>query len=160
MGKNIESLKTVQLVIEKCDNIVIDADAISNYDFHNKNIILTPHKGELSRLGIPSQQDNLMEFANENNVTLLLKGEIDVITDGHFFKNNSSGHPRMAVGGSGDVLAGICGAFMAKGLTTFESARLAAYSLGKAGEMCYNDVGSGFLPTDLVLSLSKVLQGN
>jgi len=160
MGKNIESLKTVQLVIEKCNNIVIDADAISNYDFHNKNIILTPHKGELSRLGIQSQRDNLMEFANENNVTLLFKGEIDVITDGHFLKNNSSGHPRMSVGGSGDVLAGICGAFMAKGLTTFESARLAAYSLGKAGEMCYNDVGSGFLPTDLVLSLSKVLQGN
>ena len=66
----------------------------------------------------------------------------------------------MSVGGSGDVLAGICGAFMAKGLTTFESGRLAAYSLGKAGEMCYDDIGSGFLPTDLVLSLSKILKAN
>ena len=64
------------------------------------------------------------------------------------------------MGGSGDVLAGGCGSFMAKGLTPFETARLAAYSLGKAGESCYEDIGSGFLPTDLVLSISKILQSN
>jgi NAD(P)H-hydrate repair Nnr-like enzyme with NAD(P)H-hydrate dehydratase domain len=49
---------------------------------------------------------------------------------------------------------------MAKGLTPFETARLAAYSLGKAGESCYEDIGSGFLPTDLALSISKILQAN
>ena len=75
-------------------------------------------------------------------------------------KENRSGHPRMAVGGTGDVLAGVCGAFIAKGLTPFESARLAAYSLGKAGEICYEEIGVGFLPTDLTLSLSKILRKN
>ena len=64
----------------------------------------------------------------------------------------------MAVGGTGDVLSGVCGALMAKRLNPFEAARLAAYSLGKAGEECYANIGSGFLPTDLALSLSKVLR--
>jgi len=160
MGKNPESLNAVQLIIDSCNNIVIDADAISKYNFQNKNIIITPHKGELLRLGIESSRENLMLFSSKNNLTLLLKGEIDIITDGYFVKNNISGHPRMAVGGSGDVLAGVCGSFMAKGLTPFETARLAAYSLGKAGESCYEDIGSGFLPTDLALSISKILQAN
>ena len=160
MGKDEASLEAVQLIIEKCDNLVIDADAISIHDFHGKNIILTPHKGELLRLGIQAQRNDLKLFAKMNNLTLLFKGEIDLITDGHFFKKNMTGHPRMAVGGSGDVLAGVCGAFMAKGLTSFESARLAAYSLGKAGEKCNEEIGAGFLPTDLALSLSKILLNN
>jgi len=157
MGKDKVSLEAVQLIIEKCNNVVIDADAIFTYNFHNKNIIITPHKGELARLGIQSKREDLMSFANDNNVTILFKGEIDLITDGDFFKKNKTGHPRMAVGGSGDVLAGVCGAFMAKGLTPYESARLAAYSLGIAGEKCHKEIGAGFLPTDLALSLSKVL---
>ena len=160
MGKDSLSLEAVKAVIENCDNIVIDADAISKYDFRNKNIVLTPHKGELPRLGISTSKKDLIEFSSKNNVTLLLKGQTDVITDGYFIKNNTTGHPRMAVGGSGDVLAGICGAFMAKGLTPFESARLASYSIGKAGEECYNSIGSGFLPTDLALFVSKILKKN
>ena len=158
MGKDPTSLEAVQTVIDNCDNIVIDADGISKYDFQNKNVILTPHKGELSRLGLRSNQTDLFEFSSRNNVTILLKGKTDVITDGHFVKKNSTGHPRMAVGGSGDVLAGVCGGLMAKGLTPFESSRLAAYSMGLAGEHCYNNVGPGFLPTDLAVSLSMVLK--
>ena len=158
MGKDPTSLEAVQTVIDNYDNIVIDADGISKYDFQNKNVILTPHKGELSRLGLRSNQTDLFEFSSKNNVTILLKGKTDVITDGHFVKKNSTGHPRMAVGGSGDVLAGVCGGLMAKGLTPFESSRLAAYSIGLAGEHCYNNVGPGFLPTDLAVSLSMVLK--
>ena len=158
MGKDPTSLEAVQTVIDNCDNIVIDADGISKYDFQNKNVILTPHKGELSRLGLRSNQTDLFEFSSKNNVTILLKGKTDVITDGHFVKKNSTGHPRMAVGGSGDVLAGVCGGLMAKGLTPFESSRLAAYSMGLAGEHCYNNVGPGFLPTDLAASISMILK--
>ena len=64
----------------------------------------------------------------------------------------------MTVGGTGDVLSGVCGGLIARGLTPFEAARLGAYSLGKAGETCYEEIGSGFLPTDLALFLSKVLR--
>mgnify|MGYP001600656597 FL=1 len=121
---------------------------------------MTPHKGEIERLGISSKDQEIINFAAKNNITIVLKGETDYITDGIYFKQNKTGHPRMAVGGTGDILAGFLGTLLAKGLTAYESGRLASYSLGLAGEMAYNEIGPGFLPTDLGLFLSKVLKIN
>ena len=160
MGKNPKSLETVQKVIECFDNIVIDADAISDYSFGDKKVILTPHRGELARIGIEGQREDLMNFAKSNDLTVLLKGDEDLITDGYFFKVNKTGHPRMSVGGTGDLLSGICGGLLAKGLSPFEACRLASYSFGKAGELCFDEIGAGFLPTDLALCISKSLRKN
>ena len=137
MGKHEDSYEAVQFLIDNFDNIVIDADAINLYNFGNCNLLLTPHLGELSRLNIKNSRDNLMSFAKSNNLSLLLKGEKDYITNGDYFKINTTGHPRMAVGGTGDLLSGLCGGLIAKGLSPFEAGRLAAYSFGKAGELCY-----------------------
>ena len=52
------------------------------------------------------------------------------MTDGYNLKRNYTGHPRMAVGGTGDLLAGVCGGLMARGLSPFESARLGSYVVG------------------------------
>ena len=160
MGKNPKSLETAQKVIECFDNIVIDADAIFDYSFGDKKVILTPHRGELTRLGIEGKRRDLMNFARSNNLTVLLKGDKDLITDGYSFKINNTGHPRMSVGGTGDLLSGICGGLLAKGLSPFEACRLASYSFGKAGELCFNEFGAGFLPTDLALCISKSLRKN
>jgi hydroxyethylthiazole kinase-like uncharacterized protein yjeF len=158
MGKDSKSLEAVQLLINNCDNLVIDADGINLYDFNSKNIIITPHRGEIGRLGIIPTEKSMNQFAAQNNITIILKGETDFITDGMYFKQNKTGHPRMAVGGTGDVLAGLLGTLLAKGLTPYESGRLASYSLGIAGEMAYDEIGPGFLPTDLALHLSNVLK--
>jgi len=158
MGKSEVVFNTVQEIINHFDNLVIDADAINNYDFSGKNILLTPHKGELNRLEIKPVKKELMDFSINSGATLLLKGEIDYITDGLHFKKNYTGHPRMAVGGTGDLLAGMCGALLGKGLTAFESGRLASYVFGLAGERCYDENGPGFIPTDLALTVSKVLR--
>ena len=160
IGKQEQTQNAIIELVKNCNNIVLDADAIFDFNFKHSNILLTPHKGEMKRLTASSKPEDLLEYASKNGVTLLVKGEVDIITDGNLMKENRSGHPRMTVGGTGDVLAGVCGAFVAKGLTPFESARLAAYSLGKAGENCYEEIGAGFLPTDLTLSLSKVLRRN
>lgn len=157
MGKHEDSIEAVQFLIENFDNIVIDADAINLYEFGSCNLLLTPHLGELSRLKIKNSRDDLMGFAKSNNVTLLLKGEKDSITDGDYFKINTTGHARMAVGGTGDLLAGLCGGLIAKGLSSYEAGRLGAYTLGKAGELCYEEYGASFLPTDLSLCISKIL---
>ena len=157
MGKHEDSYEVVQFLIDNFDNIVIDADAINLYNFGNCNLLLTPHLGELSRLNIKNSRDNLMSFAKSNNLSLLLKGEKDYITNGDYFKINTTGHPRMAVGGTGDLLSGLCGGLIAKGLSPFEAGRLAAYSFGKAGELCYEEYGASFLPTDLSLCISKIL---
>ncbi len=157
MGKHESSIEAVQILIDDFENIVIDADAIKRYHFRESNILLTPHLGELSRLRIENDRGSLMSFAKSNNLSLLVKGEKDYVTDGTYFKINSTGHPRMAVGGTGDLLSGLCGGLMAKGLSPFEAGRLAVYALGKAGELCYKEYGASFLPTDLGLCISKIL---
>lgn len=156
MGKSPKSFEAVSEIISNFDNLVIDADAISKYNFNKKNILLTPHKGELNRLGVEADKESLMQFSIDSGVTLLFKGKIDYITDGLYFKRNVTGHPRMAVGGTGDLLAGICGGLMARGLTAFEAGRLSSYALGIAGKMCYDEFGPGFIPTDLALCVSKI----
>jgi len=160
MGKHEVSFEAVQGLINNFQNIVVDADAIVSYDFRDANTLLTPHKGELSRLEVKPEKKSLMHFANSNNLTILFKGKEDFITDGYYFKKNTTGHPRMSVGGTGDVLAGFCGGLMAKGLSNFEAARLGSYSIGKAGELCYEEFGAGFLPTDLATCVSKIIRKN
>jgi len=160
MGKQGVSIEAVQGLIDNFQNIVIDADAIIPYDFRGGNILLTPHKGELSRLEVEPEKKSLMNFSKSNNLTILFKGKEDFITDGDYFKTNMTGHPRMSVGGTGDLLAGFCGGLMAKGLSAFEAARLGAYSIGKAGELCYEEYGGGFLPTDLATCVSKIIRKN
>ncbi len=158
IGQNSSTIEAIQMMINHFDNIVLDADAIQKYDFSG-NILVTPHTGEIERLISDCNDKNLMSFAKEHSLAVLLKGKTDVITNGDKIKYNSTGHARMAVGGTGDVLAGLCGSLLAKGLTPFEAGRLAAYSMGLAGELTYQEVGSGFLPTDLALTLSKILKG-
>ena len=157
MGKHKDCIKTVQAIIDNFENLVLDADAIGIYKFRKNNLLMTPHAGELSRLNVKGDRKSLMNFAKSNNLSLLSKGEKDYITDGNYFKINTTGHPRMAVGGTGDLLSGFCGGLLAKGLTAFEAGRLATYVLGKAGELCYSDYGAGFLPTDLGVCISKIL---
>ena len=158
IGKKKSTRHTIQKILDNIDNLVLDADAIFDYSFNNKSVLLTPHEGELKRLVKSNNKESLIHYSSRNNVTILVKGAVDIITDGSSIKENSTGHPRMAVGGTGDVLSGVCGALMGRGLSPFEAARLASYSLGKAGELCYDKIGSGFLATDLAKTLSKILQ--
>ena len=156
MGKMDESLSATSKIISNFDNLVIDADAINTYNFSRKNILMTPHLGELTRLDINSSEEDLISFSKKHGVTLLLKGKIDLMSDGYILKRNYTGHPRMAVGGTGDILAGICGGLMARGLSPLEAARLGSYTLGLAGQQCYEANGPGFLPSDLGIFISKI----
>ena len=157
MGKMDESLSATSKIISEFDNLVIDADAINTYNFSRKNILLTPHLGELTRLDISSSEKDLISFSKKHGVTLLLKGKIDLMTDGYTLKRNYTGHPRMAVGGTGDILAGVCGGLMARGLSPLEAARLGSYVMGLAGQKCFEANGPGFIPTDLGIFISKIL---
>ncbi|OPY45304.1 MAG: putative carbohydrate kinase [Methanoregulaceae archaeon PtaU1.Bin222] len=80
--------------------------------------------------------------------TVLLKGRIDIISDGDRVRFNRTGSSIMTVGGSGDVLAGVAGALFCR-LPAFESACLAAYVNGRAGMAVEKSLGGGMLPSDL-----------
>lgn len=150
--------------------LVIDADALSAIKkdpklLRGKKAILTPHKGEFEKLsglkvsqdiGVRSQQ--VARTAKKLGAILLVKGPIDVISDGDRVCLNRTGNAAMTVGGTGDVLTGIVGCLLAKGMDPFHAACLAAFVNGTAGDIAFQDRGYGLLATDVASRIPYVLR--
>ncbi len=140
--------------------LVIDADGLNAFVGHRTllkeakaPVILTPHPGEMGRLLSLSAADvqknriNIAaRFAKEYNVVLVLKGAGTVIAtpQGEIFIN-SSGNPGMATGGTGDVLTGMIGGFLAQGLPAMQAACLGVYLHGLAGDIAARELGEASL---------------
>lgn len=149
--------------------VVVDADGITLLVPHMDILrgreaptILTPHDGEFARLFGPVGEDRMAsarEAALESRGIVLLKGHRTCITDGTREYRNPTGNPGMAVGGSGDVLAGILTSLLGQGLEPLEAAACAAWLHGKAGDLCAGELGEyGMLPTDLLGFLPRLLK--
>ena len=81
-----------------------------------------------------------------------------MILSGTKFKINKSGNPGMTVGGTGDALSGIATSLFAQGLSAFDSASLAVFINGVAGDRAYEEKGNGFSATDLVSFIGNVIK--
>ncbi|MCK4428760.1 MAG: hydroxyethylthiazole kinase, partial [Candidatus Aenigmarchaeota archaeon] len=130
-----------------------------------KNFILTPHENEFFVLtgekvlsDLKKRQEQVKRIAGELNTTILLKGNVDMISDGNKIHLNKTGSPFMTKGGTGDILAGICGALLTRGVDCFEAACCAAYINGKAGEIAGRKFGEGLLASDLLKEIPKVIK--
>ena len=123
--------------------VVLDADALTllakkkSY-LLNKNFLLTPHSGELSRLiKVPSQTidtDRLSyakQGAKKYNSYLLLKGSQPVLSDGKKCWILHSGNSALGKAGSGDVLTGILTGLMAQNLSVFKASLLGTILQGE-----------------------------
>ena len=98
-------------------------------------------------------------MARELGCIMLLKGHHTVITDGETTYITPTGNPGMAVGGSGDVLAGIITALLGQGITPLEAAACGAWLHGAAGDICAAEIGQyGMLPTDMLNTLPRLLK--
>lgn len=90
---------------------------------------------------------------------VLLKGHETVITDGETVYINPTGNPGMAVGGSGDALAGIIVSLLGQGIEPLKAAACGAWLHGAAGDLCAAEIGQyGMLPGDLVKALPRLLK--
>lgn len=162
-----ETLDAIVELIEKINlPMIIDADAIRAVAKKKevlKKCVLTPHVDEFRELtgisvkSLDERKKFVKEFAKKLNVVILLKGHIDVISDGNKIFLNKTGNPYMTKGGCGDTLTGICGALLARGVDTFNSACAAAYINGKAGELASKKYKEGLLATDLIENIPKVI---
>lgn len=153
--------------------VIIDADGLnalaedkSVLEKCGCGIILTPHTAEMSRLtgyGIDyienSRFDVSAELSQELGATIILKGYHTIVTGSNDMQYiNNTGNPGMATGGSGDVLAGIVSAFVARGLAEDEAAAAAVYIHGLAGDIAAEKLGEESLtPTDIINSISAAL---
>jgi len=152
----------------KCP-VVVDADGINVLKEHKDILrgrayptILTPHDGEFLRFGGTIGNDRMAStayFAREWNCILLLKGHETCITDGEVCYRNKTGNPGMAVGGSGDVLAGIITGLLGQGIVPLDAVACGAWLHGAAGDLCAQQLGQyGMLPTDMLNVLPRLLK--
>ena len=163
LGQSESTYLVTRAVLEnaKCP-VVVDADGINVLATHKDILrerhyptILTPHAGEFARLG----GGDPVTFAKDTDCVLLLKGHRTVITDGEQIYVNQTGNPGMAVGGSGDVLAGIIASLIGQGIEPLTAAACGAWLHGAAGDICEKEIGQyGMLPTDMVKVLPRLLK--
>ena len=170
LGQSPGTLAVVKAVLEqaKCP-VVLDADGINVLGEHKDILrgrayatILTPHDGEFLRFGGKLGEDRMAsarQFSRDWNCILLLKGHRTCITDGRTGYLNHTGNPGMAVGGSGDVLAGMIVSLLGQGLPPLEAAACGAWLHGAAGELCAEELGQyGMLPTDMLTRIPRLMK--
>lgn len=128
--------------------------------------VVTPHPGEMARLCGAAIADILarpvefaQRFAARYGAVVVLKGSTTVIAapDGRV-TFNTSGNPGMAKGGSGDVLCGVVGALLCRGLSPYDAARLGCYAAGRAGDRACEAVGENAMTaSDSIRMLGEIL---
>ncbi len=129
--------------------------------------ILTPHLRELSRLlAIPEKEllTNRMTYETilreRLHFVLVWKDACTTVYGGPHkcVFVNSTGNDALATAGSGDVLAGVCGAFAAVCPSAFEAACKAVYVHGAAGDLCRREIGAyGTMASDVIDAIAKVM---
>lgn len=170
LGQSQGTMAVLKAVLETAEcPVVVDADGINllaqNISLLRERTaptILTPHDGEFARLGGILTEDRMTfarEFAKQTGCVLLLKGHRTCISDGEVCYENSTGNPGMAVGGSGDVLAGMIVSLLGQGIAPLEAAACGAWLHGAAGDLCASQLGQyGMLPTDMLSVLPRLLK--
>lgn len=148
---------------------VIDADAIyavaRDRSVLKPNHVITPHAYEFRVLtGInlddltPNQKVKAVrDAAAQLNCVIVLKGSPDIISDGKHTAMNKTGNRYMTVGGTGDILAGICGSLLAQGIKPFTAVCAAAYINGRAGDIVAQKKKQSLLASDMIDVIPKVI---
>lgn len=167
--------ETQEVILEYLSEIsvpvVIDADAIHAIAKNPKIIsgkpfLITPHTYEFFVLTgkevykLPDEEKIkiVKEESARLNTTILLKGKIDIISDGKEVALNKTGSPFMSKGGTGDTLAGICGAFLARNNDLFVSAQAGAYINGMAGQVAAGKLEESMTATDLIEAIPQAIR--
>lgn len=170
MGQSKGALGMLRTILGRSEcPVVVDADGINLLSAHKDMLrgrsaptILTPHEGEFQRLAGPiglSREDASKRLSLDMGCITVLKGHRTVITDGHRTYSNSTGNPGMAVGGCGDILAGIISSLLAQKLPPLEAAAVGAWLHGAAGDLCAQQLGQyGMLPTDMLRLLPRLMK--
>jgi len=175
LGRSLETFQVVLEIIKKADlPMVVDADGIRAISqekekissiLKEKKIILTPHSkefeiltGEKLTTEIEERKEKVKKWAKKLNCLILLKGHLDVISDGQEVFLNETGSPFMTKGGFGDILTGILGAILARKVNLFEAAKAASFINGKAGQLAAEKYGEGLLASDSFEIISQVIK--
>ena len=170
LGQSKGTLEVLKMVLCGYSGpVVVDADGINLLTQHKYLLrgrtaptVLTPHDGEFIRIAGQLGEDRLAAataLAEELGCIVVLKGHRTLITDGQVCYRNRTGNPGMAVGGCGDVLAGMIVSFLGQGVEPILAAAGAVWLHGAAGDRCSQRLGQyGMLPTDMLEELPRLMK--
>ncbi|MGB3988105.1 MAG: NAD(P)H-hydrate dehydratase [Minisyncoccales bacterium] len=174
IGLSKETQDTVLEYLSKISvTTIIDADAITAIKsdpkvLEGKECIITPHYNEFYRLTgkdiyeLPLEEkiETVKEEARDLGATILLKGSVDIISDGSEVAINEIGSPYLTVGGCGDTLAGIVGAIASRKTPAVKAASAAAYINVVAGRLAAQKFGESLTALDLIGFIPNVIKNN
>lgn len=160
MGVGEGGRRLVQGILEGTDlPVLLDADAISNLAAvkpsgmevlvrRDAPTAITPHPGEFGRLlgeGAKEVQARRLHYvrraAKEGGCCVLLKGADTLVAQGERVAVNSTGGAQLATAGTGDVLSGIVGALLSRGMDPYDAARAGAWAHGRAADLWLEESG-------------------
>jgi len=165
LGLHQETKKAVKMLVNVVENagkaLLLDADGLKAFAGFKRKLavplVLTPHAGEFAILtgkktpaGLKQKAVDVQKAASGLNAVILLKGSVDLISDGNRVKLNLTGNPGMTVGGTGDVLSGVVAALLAQKADPFEAAVAGAFVNGAAGDFVFEERGAHMVASDLV----------
>jgi NAD(P)H-hydrate epimerase len=175
LGLDEETQQATRSLIEDLRKpVAADADALTALSGHLDVLraapsarCLTPHPGEMARMLGARVEDvqrdrigTVREFATRYRAHVVLKGARSVIgsPDGRVFLN-PTGNPGMASGGTGDVLTGILGAFLARGMDAEAALQSSVYLHGSAGDVAAERVGQeSLIARDVIAAIPEAFK--
>lgn len=175
IGRHRETFELVRRLVEKLEKpTIVDADGLNALAEHldivrncTAPLVLTPHPGEFARLTGESIPDSIhdkvtlvREVATDLGVVIVLKGSPTLIAQpGGPVYLNQTGNDGMASGGSGDVLSGMIGTFLAQDLTALEAAILGVFVHGLAGDLAAEKLTArAMIPGDIIRFLPEAFR--
>jgi ADP-dependent NAD(P)H-hydrate dehydratase / NAD(P)H-hydrate epimerase len=173
-GTGDEGRRLVEGVLREVElPVLLDADAITNLAGtdvlarRNNPTVITPHAGELGRLlGSGAREVSARRLrsaraaAQENACCVLLKGSDTLVVEGERTAVNSTGNVALATAGTGDVLSGVIGALLSRGMEVYEASRAGAWAHGRAAELWLEEMGwpaESLVATDLLEYLPEAV---
>jgi hydroxyethylthiazole kinase-like uncharacterized protein yjeF len=173
LGTRSDTFDAVRLLLKKIEKagipLLLDADGLKLFGRMKPQLkvgcVLTPHSreyeiltGEKLQEGLEQKIKQVKKAARKLGAVILLKGNVDIISNGKRVKLNCTGNPGMTVGGTGDTLAGIVGGFLSQGSNPYDAAVAGAFVNGVAGDIAYRSKGYHLLPTDIIEEIVPILE--
>ena len=153
--------------------LVVDADGLSLLGddpaplaAREHPTVLTPHSGEMGRLlGTEAREveskrlHSAMDEVERTGAIVVLKGDDSIVCSGSEVAVNALSSPGLATAGTGDVLAGVCAALLARGVDPFEAASAAVLLHSRAGRLAGLEIGSpeGVIASDVIEALPRAM---
>ncbi len=164
IGREPETVEMITTFLKNISDkkIIIDADGLfsikRNLDILKQNeVCITPHSSEYKILfDGPLTEDNILLNSEKHKITIVAKGQVDIISDGEKTIKNLTGNSGMTTGGTGDILSGLITGFSSKG-DLFEASCAGTFLNGVIGEITADELGMNFRSSDMLDRIPKAL---